>query len=82
MGAIKHVLTERYYVWEDAVDAAQDDPEIDLSGAGPVFTPLEYLEDEASSEQSTEGTGVPEPQPKGQGNLREQGDAKATPSPA
>lgn len=30
MRAIKHVLTERYYVWEDARKLAAEDPEINL----------------------------------------------------
>ncbi|KAK1755767.1 mitochondrial 39-S ribosomal protein L47 (MRP-L47)-domain-containing protein [Echria macrotheca] len=46
MQGIKHVLTERQYAWEDAVKLAETDPEIDLSGEGPVFTPKEYLEAE------------------------------------
>ena len=44
MRAIKHVLTERFYVWEDAVKLAEKDPEVNLSGDGPAFTPIEYLE--------------------------------------
>lgn len=36
---IKHVLTERYYAWKDALALAQTDREIDLSGNGPVYTP-------------------------------------------
>ncbi|KAK0714637.1 mitochondrial 39-S ribosomal protein L47 (MRP-L47)-domain-containing protein [Lasiosphaeris hirsuta] len=43
--AIKHVLTERFYAWEDAVELAKSDPEINLSGDGPAFTPQEYLEE-------------------------------------
>ncbi|CAK7231930.1 54S ribosomal protein L4 mitochondrial [Sporothrix bragantina] len=46
MARIKHVLTERFYAWEDAVDLAQTDPEIDLSGNGPAFRPAAYLEEE------------------------------------
>lgn len=45
MRGIKHVLTERQYVWEDAVKLAENDPEIDLSGNGPAFTPTEFLEE-------------------------------------
>lgn len=48
MRAIKHALTERYYAWEDAVEVAKSDPEINLSGDGVAFTPLEYLEEESS----------------------------------
>lgn len=46
MRAIKHTLTERFYTWEDARRVAAEDPEIDLSGNGPAYTPKEYLEDE------------------------------------
>lgn len=45
MRGIKHVLTERQYVWEDALKLADSDPEIDLSGEGPAFTPKQFLED-------------------------------------
>lgn len=37
--AIKHALTERFYAWEDARKLAQQDPEVDLSGVGPAYTP-------------------------------------------
>jgi len=49
MRAIKHTLTERFYAWEDAVELAKDDPEVDLSGQGPAFTPKEYLEEEGAA---------------------------------
>jgi large subunit ribosomal protein L47 len=44
---IKHVLTERYYAWEDAVELARSDPEVNLSGLGPAYVPsgsASYLE--------------------------------------
>lgn len=44
--AIKHVLTERYYSWEDARELAKGDPEVDLSGEGPAFTPSEFVDEE------------------------------------
>lgn len=52
MRAIKHVLTERFYAWEDAVKLAENDPEVNLSGDGPAFTPRDFLleEDEAAGE--------------------------------
>ncbi|KAK3318363.1 mitochondrial 39-S ribosomal protein L47 (MRP-L47)-domain-containing protein [Apodospora peruviana] len=50
MRAIKHVLTERFYAWEDAVKLAEEDPEVDLSGKGTPYTPSEYLEDELDGE--------------------------------
>lgn len=46
--AIKQVLTERYYSWQEAELLAKDDPEIDLSGDGPVYTPMEFEEEEES----------------------------------
>ncbi|KLU81851.1 54S ribosomal protein L4 [Magnaporthiopsis poae ATCC 64411] len=49
MKSIKHVLTERYYAWEDAVKLAKDDPEINLSGKGQMYTPSTYYEDEPAT---------------------------------
>ena len=46
MRRIKHVLTERFYAWEDAVEVAKEDSEVDLSGKGPAFTPQEHLEED------------------------------------
>ncbi len=43
--AIKQVLTERYYSWQEAELLAQEDPEIDLSGEGPVYNPMEFEEE-------------------------------------
>ncbi|EKG10128.1 Ribosomal protein L47 mitochondrial [Macrophomina phaseolina MS6] len=40
MRAIKHTLTERWYAWENARVEAVVDPEVDLSGKGPAFTPV------------------------------------------
>ncbi|KAI5783879.1 mitochondrial 39-S ribosomal protein L47 (MRP-L47)-domain-containing protein [Peziza echinospora] len=39
MRAIKHTLTERYYAWQEAVELAKVDPEVDLTGNGPPYTP-------------------------------------------
>lgn len=57
MKGIKHVLTERYYLWEDAYQLAQEDPEINLTGKGPAYTPRydaenggDYLVQEAEAE--------------------------------
>ena len=50
MRAIKHALTERFYTWEDAVEVAMSDPEIDfIGGEGQVYKPSAY-EDEAANE--------------------------------
>ena len=54
MRAIKHVLTERFYTWEDAVKLAKEDAEVDLSGRGTPFTPMEYLEEDGLEEMEHE----------------------------
>lgn len=42
--AIKHALTERFYAWEDAVQLAKEDPEIEFTKDGGVsFTPIEEV---------------------------------------
>lgn len=41
MKSIKHVLTERYYLWEDAFELAAQDKQINLSGQGEVYSPTE-----------------------------------------
>lgn len=44
--AIRQTLTERYYTWEDAVEVAKSDPEINLEGAeGEIYTPKTYEEE-------------------------------------
>lgn len=55
--AIKHVLTERYYAWQQAEFLAKDDPEIDLSGNGPVYNPMNFEEE---AELKGESDFVPE----------------------
>ncbi|KAI0413596.1 mitochondrial 39-S ribosomal protein L47 (MRP-L47)-domain-containing protein [Xylaria grammica] len=49
MSRIRHALTERWYLWEDARKVAETDPEIDLSNARSPFTPKDYLEDHESA---------------------------------
>lgn len=58
--AIKHALTERFYAWEDAWKLADQDPEVDLSGVGPAYTPSgSHLEsEEAALEEEPEGQGA------------------------
>ncbi|EFQ27625.1 uncharacterized protein GLRG_02769 [Colletotrichum graminicola M1.001] len=58
MKAIKHVLTERFYVWEDARRLAEEDPEVDLSGEGEAYTPLSGYEDPTSNKYLTEDVEV------------------------
>lgn len=59
MRAIKHTLTERQYAWEDAVELAKSDPEVNLSGEGPAYSPRDYLEpaeeDAAGAEEQAAG---------------------------
>ena len=42
MRAIKHVLTERYYAWQEASKLARSDPEVNLTGEGPVLIPSDF----------------------------------------
>ncbi|KAI0098222.1 mitochondrial 39-S ribosomal protein L47 (MRP-L47)-domain-containing protein [Nemania sp. FL0031] len=73
MWAIKHALTERWYLWEDARKLAETDPEIDLSNVQNPFVPRDYLEgheaaleeeiQDASTEQSPSGFMAEEPRP-------------------
>ena len=44
--AIKHVLTERYYAWQEAVEIAKSDPTVDLSGGIPAYNPMALEQDE------------------------------------
>ncbi|KAI1386191.1 MRP-L47-domain-containing protein [Hypoxylon trugodes] len=61
MKAIKHTLTERYYLWEDARELAATDPEINLSNTKTPYNPSKYFdeieptEEAASAEGSQEG---------------------------
>jgi len=57
--AIRHVLTERFYAWEDARKLAETDSEVNLSGRGPAFTPGEYLEEEALESEEAEEAAAP-----------------------
>ncbi|KAI9171197.1 54S ribosomal protein L4 [Paramyrothecium foliicola] len=46
MRSIKQALTERYYTWQDAVEVAASDPEINLRGGeGEVYSPSTYEEE-------------------------------------
>ncbi|KAI8960032.1 MRP-L47-domain-containing protein [Daldinia sp. FL1419] len=54
MKSIKHALTERYYVWEDARQLAETDPEIDLTNTNRPYTPSSYLDEEIKEEVAAE----------------------------
>ncbi|ATZ52139.1 Bcmrpl4 [Botrytis cinerea B05.10] len=60
--AIKQVLTERYYSWQEAEVIAKDDPEIDFSGEGPLYTPRDF-EEEFEEDVLAEAEGEAEPKP-------------------
>ncbi|KAK1997165.1 MRP-L47-domain-containing protein [Colletotrichum falcatum] len=49
MKAIKHVLTERFYVWEDARRLAEQDPEVDLSSEVEPYKPRSGYEEDVPS---------------------------------
>jgi len=56
MRGIKHVLTERWYTWEDARKAAETDQEIDLHAEGEkrAYTPPR-VSDSIMDEADTQG---------------------------
>ncbi|CAJ2513804.1 Uu.00g019230.m01.CDS01 [Anthostomella pinea] len=61
MKAIKHTLTERYYLWEDARKLGEADPEVNLSAIGNAYTPSDYLDPamyESAPEQVEAGEGT------------------------
>ncbi len=58
MKAIRHTLTERFYLWEDARKLAESDPEIDLGNTVEAYKPRSYLEEEeAAVDGENQGTG-------------------------
>ena len=57
--AIKQVLTERYYSWRDAEDIAKTDPEVNLQGDGPVYTPSEFMEEEPVTDDTKKSEASP-----------------------
>ncbi|KAI9857356.1 MAG: 54S ribosomal protein L4 mitochondrial [Trichoglossum hirsutum] len=52
--AIKQVLTERWYSWEDARKIARTDREVDLTGNGPAYKPRD-LEDDVEELRGSSG---------------------------
>ncbi|KAI0542980.1 mitochondrial 39-S ribosomal protein L47 (MRP-L47)-domain-containing protein [Xylaria digitata] len=71
MRSIKHALTERWYLWEDARKLAETDPEVDLSNVRSPFISKDYYEDhdiplegnnqEQSTDQAPSGFMAEEP---------------------
>jgi large subunit ribosomal protein L47 len=78
MRSIKHALTERFYAWEDAVKLAKDDPEVDLSGEGNAYTPMEHLE--ADLFEDGDGTREARDEHKSLGDHEGEKTAKVDPS--
>ena len=62
--SIKHVLTERFYLWEDALELAQTDPQIVMKAKVPTYKPARYLEDVGAQRQL--GKPTEEPQDRGE----------------
>jgi len=58
--AIKQALTERYYAWRDAEAVAKSDPEVNLTGKGPIYTPSDFIEEDLVEHEDAEAAGVPE----------------------
>jgi large subunit ribosomal protein L47 len=56
--AIKQVLTERYYSWQDAEAIAKNDLEVDLSGEGPTYNPTDFVEKYVPEEEVSLESGV------------------------
>ncbi|KAI0888647.1 MRP-L47-domain-containing protein [Annulohypoxylon maeteangense] len=54
MMRIRHVLTERFYLWEDARALAVSDPEIDLTNIKNPYTPSSHVEEEYSEDPYVE----------------------------
>lgn len=56
MKSIKHVLTERFYTWEDAVKVAKSDPEVNMDGGeGEAYIPSAYEDDVSDAEHQAAG---------------------------
>ncbi|KAI9795150.1 MAG: 54S ribosomal protein L4 mitochondrial [Peltula sp. TS41687] len=72
--AIKHVLTERYYAWDEARKLARNDPEVDLSGQGRAYKPENLEEDEIESveEEVPEGKSLLDSKKEGGSTGREE----------
>ncbi|KAI5868660.1 MRP-L47-domain-containing protein [Durotheca rogersii] len=54
MQSIKHALTERFYLWEDARRLAETDPEIDLNSTDRPYNPSTYVDEVAATTEGSE----------------------------
>lgn len=60
--SIKHALTERMYTWQDAVEVAKTDPEINLEGGeGELYQPSQYEDDMEGQRGWTEEVDAADP---------------------
>ncbi|KAI1437194.1 mitochondrial 39-S ribosomal protein L47 (MRP-L47)-domain-containing protein [Xylaria sp. CBS 124048] len=63
MKSIKHTLTERWYLWEDARKLAEEDPEIDLNDKKKPYKPKEdYFEERADALETSDQPQSAQPQ--------------------
>ncbi|KAI1496556.1 mitochondrial 39-S ribosomal protein L47 (MRP-L47)-domain-containing protein [Biscogniauxia marginata] len=78
MQAIKHALTERFYLWEDARKLAETDDEIDLANTKQPYTPRTYIEEDAALEAEAEAEATETTPAEGEVVAPEKGDAVAS----
>ncbi|GAP84839.1 putative 50S ribosomal protein l4 protein [Rosellinia necatrix] len=65
MRSIKHALTERWYLWEDARKLAEADPEIDLSNERSPLVLKDYFEEPEPVPERDNQVQLAEPTPSG-----------------
>ncbi|KAJ3576677.1 hypothetical protein NPX13_g3625 [Xylaria arbuscula] len=63
MKSIKHTLTERWYLWEDARTLAETDPDIDLANLKTPYTPGSYYESDNALETTNHDQAAEQPAP-------------------
>ncbi|KAI2473070.1 MRP-L47-domain-containing protein [Annulohypoxylon bovei var. microspora] len=90
MRRIRHVLTERFYLWEDARALAMTDPEIDLANSKRPYMPKTYVEEiqsdepveeeQGGSEKSLEQEGLEKSATEGQKEAEKSAAEKVEPS--
>lgn len=59
MKRIRHVLTERFYLWEDARALAVSDPEINLADTRRPYNPSVYYEEQSEEPVEAESSETP-----------------------
>ncbi|KAI9719940.1 MAG: 54S ribosomal protein L4 mitochondrial [Chrysothrix sp. TS-e1954] len=61
--AIRHVLTERWYAWQEAREIALDDETVDLTGEGPAYDPERRREEYEEEDNNAAARAEDEPRP-------------------